>query len=98
MATCTDNTTLGRIGCGATYSGEMQHCVAVVPWSTHPDGMAHITAKSSTIDLMWAKGRGTLVEPSSIGLVRDDRGVWRRPISEEARARLNASRAELFGS
>ena len=30
MSTCIDNPNLGRIGCGATYSGELQHAVAVV--------------------------------------------------------------------
>jgi hypothetical protein len=85
MATCSDNTRLGRIGCGATYHGELQHSVAKVSWSTHPDGMAHITASLSLIDILWNKGGGdTMVDPATVldktGTPRfrlDTRGIWR---------------------
>lgn len=81
MSTCSDNHRLGRIGCGQTFGGEMQHCVAKVSWSQHPDGMAHITAKLSTIEKCWAKGKGTgeMANPADIGLHQDARGVWRQP-------------------
>ncbi len=83
-ATCSDNHRLGRIGCGATFGGEMQHSVAKVSWSTHPDGMAHITAKDSTIRHLWAKGKDEMANPADVGLHQDARGVWRRPGREVA--------------
>lgn len=79
---CVDNPVLGRIGCGATFGGEMQHCVAKVSWSTHPDGIAHITAKLSTIDLLWSKGKTEPADPATLGLHQDDHGTWRRPARE----------------
>jgi hypothetical protein len=57
----------------------MQHCVARVSWSEHPDGMAHITAKLSTIEYLWAKGKTEPANPAELGLHQDARGVWRRP-------------------
>lgn len=91
MSECVTNTTLGRVGCGATFTGEMQHCVAKVAWSEHADGMAHITGRLSSIEKCWKKG-GEMVHPASVGLVQDDRGVWRAPISDEQRASLAALR------
>jgi hypothetical protein len=89
MSHCTDNHRLGRIGCGASFSGELQHSVAKVPWSTHSDGMAHITGRLSTIDLCWRKGTGNVMaNPADIGLEQDHRGVWRQPMTDAARARL----------
>ena len=86
MTTCSDNHRLGRIGCGQTFGGEMQHSVAKVSWSTHPDGMAHITGKLSTIEKCWAKGNklglGEMANPADIGLHQDARGVWRSPARE----------------
>lgn len=84
MTTCSDNHRLGRVSCGQTYGGEMQHCVARVSWSEHEDGYAHVTAKLGTIELLWSKGfgkngNGEMAEPSSVGLHQDARGVWRRP-------------------
>lgn len=90
--TCTDNPRLGRVGCGATFGGEMQHCIAKAPWSTHADGMVHITAKLSTIELLWAKGGSHPANPVDLGMTQDDRGVWRRPMSDEARERLASVR------
>jgi hypothetical protein len=86
MAKCTDNTRLGRVGCGATYSGEMQHSVARVPWSEHPDGLAHITGRYTTIDVCWRKAvRGVMADPKTLDLVQNERGVWARPMRESAR-------------
>lgn len=94
MSTCGDNPRIGRIGCGASFSGELQHSVAKVPWSTHPDGLAHITGRLSTIDLCWRKGDGqTMANPADLGLEQDTRGIWRQPISDADRARLEARRA-----
>lgn len=94
-AKCVDNERTNRIGCGAAYSGKLQHCVAKVPWSNHPDGRAHITASLSTIDLMWEKGyhdpkgeNDWPAEPSSIGLVQDSFGRWIQPISDKDKERL----------
>lgn len=80
---CTTNRAMGIIGCGATYGGEMQHCVAPADWSQYPDGKAHITGRLSTIEKCWiapTKGaRAVLVDPETVdGLVQDDRGVWRQ--------------------
>lgn len=88
MAKCVDNERIGRIGCGATYFGEMQHCIAKVPWSNHSDGMAHITAPAKVIDLLWFGD--SLRNPIEMNLEQDSRGVWRKPISESERKRLNA--------
>lgn len=88
MAKCTDNERLGRIGCGQTYYGEMQHSVAKVPWSEFPDGMAHMTARAGLIDMLWQGN--VLRDPKDFGLVKDDRGVWHKPMSESERTRLNA--------
>ena len=89
MATCVDSHRIGRIGCGASFSGELQHSVAKVSWSTHSDGMAHITGRLSTIDMCWKKGDGkTMANPADIGLTQDERGVWRQPMSDASRARL----------
>jgi hypothetical protein len=89
-ATCVDNPRLGLVGCGATYGGEVQHSVARVPWSTSPDGMAHITGRLSTIDKCWAFGKdGVLTDPINVsGLQLDARNVWRQEMSEQRRASL----------
>lgn len=80
MATCTDNPALGVVGCGATFSGERQHCVARVDWSDHPDGRAHITGALSTIDKCWKKGKGDkLAHPSKCGFVELRPGYWGQP-------------------
>jgi hypothetical protein len=88
VSTCTDNPRIGIIGCGQTYGGEMQHSVARVPWSTHPDGLAHITARLTNIELCWAKGDSAMADPATVGLEPNDRGVWRMPMSDEDRDRL----------
>lgn len=93
MATCVDNPATGRTGCGASFSGQLQHSVAKVPWSTHPDGLAHITGRLSTIDMCWSKGDGTtMANPADIGLEQDSRGIWRQPMTPADRARLAAMR------
>lgn len=79
MATCSDNPRLGRVGCGQTFGGEMQHSVARVSWSDHPDGMAHVTGRLSTIERCWAKGAGEMANPADLGFHQDARGVWRQP-------------------
>ncbi len=94
MATCTDNPSTGRIGCGATFSGERQHCIARVPWSTHPDGRAHITAAVSTIDTMWRKGGAAPAHPAECGFVELEPGRWGTPMSEAALDRTREPRAE----
>ena len=91
MSACVDSPTTGRIGCGATYSGEMQHCVARADWSQHPDGRAHITASLSVLDKLWAKGASNQpANPVDHGMEQDDRGRWRVPLSDEAKATLAA--------
>lgn len=94
VSTCTDNTRLGRIGCGATYGGELQHSVAAVPWSAHLDGFAHVTASLSVIDHCWNKGKGQMADPATLGLEQDDGGRWRRPMTDEQRSRLAQIRQE----
>ena len=89
--TCGDNPKLGIIGCGARYSGELQHSVARVPWSIQPDGRAHITLSPNTAK-KW-DGRG-MPEPSSMGLVETAPGRWGFPMSDEARETLAAGRAK----
>ena len=77
---CTDNPRLGITGCGATYSGEMQHCVAAVSWSEHTDGKAHITARLSTLERLWRKN--TLANPAETSdLMLDGHGRWVKPMS-----------------
>jgi len=88
MTRCVDNTRLGRIGCGQTYFNEMQHCVAKVSWSEYPDGMAHITAPLKVIDLLWYDN--TLRNPIDLGLEQNERGVWRKPLSESEKNRLKS--------
>jgi hypothetical protein len=56
MATCMDNPELRRLGCGATYGGESQHCVARAEWSDQPDGMVHLTGPLSIIESLWTLG------------------------------------------
>jgi hypothetical protein len=84
VSTCKSNTRTGRIGCGATYSGEMQHMVERVSWSEHPDGRAHITGRLSTIERL--RSGKTKREPSNPAddekLYRDERGVWRQVAPE----------------
>ena len=106
MTTCSDNHRLGRVSCGQTYGGEMQHCAARVSWSEHEDGYAHVTAELGTIELMWRKGKGTgePAEPTSIGLHQDARGVWRRPAVGVAidatltRQQYDGDRPDLYGN
>ena len=83
--TCVDNPRLGRSGCGATYSGRVQHSVARVPWSTHPDGLAHVTfTGEDASDLCWRGG--TMRDPATVRhpktgellLEQDERGRWQR--------------------
>lgn len=94
MAECSDNDRTDRIGCGLSYSGELQHSVAVVPWSEWPDGRAHMTASLSVIDECWRKGtKGQMADPASLGFECDDNGRWRRPMDEETKTRL----AEMRG-
>ena len=88
MATCSNNPRLGRVGCGQTFGGEMQHSVARVSWSTHPDGMAHITGRLSTIEACWSQGlgkngNGEMANPVDLGFHQDARGVWRQPGRDE---------------
>lgn len=89
MSICVDNPALGLIGCAQSYGGELQHSVARVPWSEHPDSRAHVTASVSVIDRCWSKGRGQMAEPSTIGLTqRDGQGQWRVPLRPERVAAL----------
>ena len=88
MSTCTDSPATGRQGCGATFSGELQHCVARVPWSRHPDGLAHVTASLSVIDKCWTKGKGQMADPAALGFEQDNNGRWRQPLTESQRVRL----------
>lgn len=78
--TCVDNPVLNITGCGAVYGGEIQHSVASVPWSTLPDGKAHITGKLSTIERCWGNSNSrTMRNPAKLpGFWLDERGVWRR--------------------
>ena len=94
MSTCIDNPRLGRIGCGATYSGELQHAVAAVPWSRHPDGRAHVTASLSVIEKCWAKGGGQMADPATLGYEQDGTGRWRQPMTDEQRTHLAEIRQE----
>lgn len=94
MTTCVDNPALGLIGCGQSYGGELQHSVARVPWSAHPDGRAHVTASLSVIDRCWEKGRGQMADPVQLGYEQDSRGLWRRPLSDEDRLRLAQIRSD----
>ena len=86
MAKCSENTRLGRIGCGAEYGGELQHCVAKVPWSKYPDGRAHVTGRVSTIDAMWDKGPGTYpADPTTVAELKlNEFGYWVRPMRESS--------------
>ena len=93
MSRCADNPATGRIGCGQTFGGESQHCVARVPWSTHPDGRAHVTASLSTIEYMWTKGDGTHpADPSTLGYEPNANGRWRRPLTDEEREQMDRDR------
>jgi hypothetical protein len=83
MSRCTDNPRAGRTGCGATYTGGMAHSVARVPWSTHPDGRAHITFGTDKASLVCWRG-DTMRDPSTITtkdgrnvFAQDERSVWR---------------------
>jgi hypothetical protein len=86
---CTSNPHLGIVGCGQSYAGELQHCVASVSWSEHPDGLAHVTAKLGNLDAMWRHGHGEYAHPASLGLVRNQRGVWTRANRRGARPSLH---------
>lgn len=93
MARCSDNPVLGRIGCGQTFGRETQHSVARVSWSRFPDGISHVTASLSVIDECWAKGKGEMADPATLGFVQDERGRWRRPLTAAGRALFDAKRA-----
>jgi hypothetical protein len=86
MAQCVDSPRSGIIGCGVTYTGERQHCVARAPWSTHPDGRAHITGALSTIDKMWQKGGAHPAHPADCGYVELEPGRWGTAMTEAVRA------------
>lgn len=84
MSVCTDNTRLGLIGCGAPYTGNAGHSVAEVPWSTHPDGRAHVTFASDEACLACWSAAG-MRDPATLRgrdsellLEQDGRGYWRR--------------------
>lgn len=88
MSACTDSPRCGRIGCGGTYGGELQHCVARVSWSQFPDGLAHVTASLSVIERLWSigfgpKGSGELANPAEHGYEQDERGRWRQPMADD---------------
>jgi len=80
---CKNETATGRIGCGATYSGRMLHCVAPAAWSSHPDGLCHETfSAESSCDLHLGFDGATNTlrhdDPRTIAkLGENDRGVWR---------------------
>lgn len=94
QSSCKDNTRLGRIGCGATYSGRVQHSVVKVPWSTYPDGMAHLTFTGDRAsDVWWAEG---CPDPTTCDrLERDALGRWGVRLSDRDRERLTTSRAAV---
>lgn len=92
MSACTDSPRCGRIGCGQTYSGETQHCVARASWSTRPDGRVHITAARSVIDRLWSKGGTEPADPATLGYEQDERGRWRMPMTDAERAEVAAIR------
>jgi len=92
-ATCTHNPATGRLACGQSFGGELQHCVAPVSWSRFTDGLAHVTASLGLIEWLWRKGGGEPADPASLGCTQDATGRWRRPISDEQRAALAARRA-----
>lgn len=94
MSICTDSPRSGRIGCGATYTGELAHCVATAPWSTHPDGLAHITATDGVIARLWQLGRTHPANPAEHGYTQDGRGRWRKPLTDDQRAALAALRGD----
>jgi hypothetical protein len=86
MSACTNNPATGRLSCGGTFGGELQHCVARVPWSQHPDGRAHVTGSLSVIDTMWRKGDGEApANPVDLGFEPDSNGRWRSPADETIR-------------
>lgn len=88
MSACTDSHATKRQSCGQTFGGELQHCVARVPWSQYPDGRAHLTASLSAIDYLWRKGGDTLANPAEHGFTQDERGRWRSPADPEVTATL----------
>ena len=98
MASCSTNTRIGRIGCTDTFTGEMQHCVARASWSTHPDGIAHITASHGIIDQLWRLGNGR--EPANPAAhpdlfeQRSDTGRWSRVQTDEDRERWARLKAD----
>lgn len=95
MAVCRSNPRLGRIGCGAEYNGELQHSVAKVKWSEHPDGIAHITARASTIEILWNRGGEEMANPADQeDMELNGDGYWVRPMRPEARAWADAKGVE----
>lgn len=96
MSTCTDNTRLGIIGCGAEYGGERQHCVARAGWSTQPDGRAHITGALSTIDSLWRGEK--MMHPSERGYSELRPGYWGNENPRWATPESRESRDSSAGS
>lgn len=93
MSECKDSPRVGRISCGGTYGGELQHCVARVSWSQFPDGLAHVTASLSVIERLWSigfgpKGSGEFANPADHGYEQDERGRWRMPMTDDERAQV----------
>jgi len=75
---CRNERNTGRVGCGATYSGNQGHCVDVAPWSDHPDGLCHNTFGSvTTSDAHYPWGVHTDPRTLPDKIHQDDRGVWR---------------------
>lgn len=95
MSTCRDNHRLGRIGCGASYSGNTQHSVATVSWSRHPDGQAHVTASLGVIERLWRNQRTEMADPAALGYAQDSNGRWRQPMSEADKARMAVHRLRV---
>lgn len=82
MAECGDNPRLGIVGCGATYTGERQHSVALADWSDQPDGRAHVTGSVNQIDSLWAHGRMRHPDELKSGLYLTDDRRLRYPARE----------------
>ena len=81
---CKDNPRLGRVGCGATYRGNMVHCT-----------ICHETfATYRTMDKhLGVTKRGDLWHepPETVrGLWRDDRGIWHLPGSRDPAQRATS--------
>lgn len=77
MAICGDNPKLGLVGCGATYSGNQQHCVDRCAGTRHADGRCHETFSTVRVaDLH--RTRGGHYPPWTITrLMLSAIGVWK---------------------